>query len=129
MAAAVPANSALGPPDAGIGSAAVAAEPAQRPRVRQGVQPQRQRRFVRTLHNHILFFTRHLMRKGTTVSWKYGTGTATGKIESVHKEPVVRTIKGAEIHRNGSAQDPAFVIVQANGSRVLKLKSEVKPGV
>ena len=67
------------------------------------------------------------MRTGTTVSWKYGTGTATGKIESVHKEPVTRTIKGAEIHRNGSADDPAFVIVQANGSRVLKLKSELKP--
>ena len=67
------------------------------------------------------------MRKGTTVSWKYGTGTATGKIESVHNEPVTRTIKGAEIHRNGSADDPAFVIVQANGGRVLKLRSEVKP--
>ncbi len=67
------------------------------------------------------------MRKGTTVNWKYGTGTATGKIESVHKEPVTRTIKGAEIHRNGSADDPAFVIVQDNGNRVLKLKSEVKP--
>ena len=67
------------------------------------------------------------MRKGTPVSWKYGTGTATGKIESVHKEPVTRTIKGAEIHRNGSADDPAFVIVQENGSRVLKLRSEVKP--
>ena len=67
------------------------------------------------------------MRKGTTVSWKYGTGTATGKIESVHKEAVTRTIKGAEIYRNGSADDPALVIVQANGSRVLKLKSEVKP--
>ena len=66
------------------------------------------------------------MRKGTSVSWKYGTGTATGKIESVHKEPVTRTIKGAEIHRNGSADDPAFVIVQENGSRVLKLKREVK---
>ena len=47
------------------------------------------------------------MRKGTQVSWKYGTGTATGKIESVHKEPIVRTIKGSEIHRNGSADDPA----------------------
>ncbi|MDQ2794457.1 MAG: DUF2945 domain-containing protein [Bacteroidota bacterium] len=67
------------------------------------------------------------MRKGTPVNWKYGTGTATGKIESVHKEPVTRTIKGAEIHRNGSADDPAFVIVQDNGNRVLKLKSEVKP--
>ena len=66
------------------------------------------------------------MRKGTTITWKYGTGTATGKIESVHKEPVTRTIKGAEIHRNGTADDPALVIVQDNGNRVLKLQSEVK---
>ncbi len=65
------------------------------------------------------------MRKGSKVSWKYGTGTATGKIESVHKEPIARTIKGSEIRRNGSAADPALVIVQANGDRVLKLQSEV----
>ena len=66
------------------------------------------------------------MRKGTKVSWKYGTGTATGKIESMHQEPVTRTLKGAEIHRNGTADNPALVIVQENGDRVLKLKSEVK---
>jgi hypothetical protein len=66
------------------------------------------------------------MRKGTKVSWKYGTGTATGKIESTHKEPIARTIKGAEIKRNGSAENPALVIVQDNGDRVLKLQSEVK---
>ncbi len=66
------------------------------------------------------------MRKGSKVSWKYGTGTATGKIESVHKEPIVRTIKGSEIHRNGSADDPALVIVQDNGDKVIKLQSEVK---
>jgi Hypervirulence associated proteins TUDOR domain len=65
------------------------------------------------------------MRKGTQVTWKYGTGTATGKIESVHKEAVTRTIKGSEIHRNGSADDPALVIVQDNGNKVLKLQSEV----
>ena len=66
------------------------------------------------------------MRKGTKVTWKYGTGTASGKIESLHKEPISRTIKGSEIHRNGSADDPALVIVQENGDKVLKLKSEVK---
>ncbi len=66
------------------------------------------------------------MRKGTTVSWKYGTGTATGKIESVHKEHISRKIKGSEITRNGTAEDPALVIVQENGDKVLKLQSEVK---
>ncbi|MGI4873662.1 MAG: DUF2945 domain-containing protein [Janthinobacterium lividum] len=66
------------------------------------------------------------MRKGTQVTWKYGTGTATGKIESVHKEPITRKLKGSDIHRNGSADDPALVIVQENGDKVLKLQSEVK---
>lgn len=66
------------------------------------------------------------MRKGTQVSWKYGTGTATGKIESIHKEPITRKLKGSDIHRNGSATDPALLIVQGNGDRVLKLASEVK---
>ena len=65
------------------------------------------------------------MRKGTQVSWKYGTGTATGKIEEVHKEAVEKTIKGSQIHRNGTPDNPAFLIVQDNGDRVLKLQSEV----
>jgi hypothetical protein len=71
------------------------------------------------------------MRKGSKVSWKYGTGTASGKVESVHKEPISRLIKGSEIKRNGSPADPALVIVQDNGDRVLKLQSEVKasPGL
>ena len=66
------------------------------------------------------------MRKGSKVSWKYGTGTATGKIESVHKEAISVKIKGHDIHRNGSADDPALVIVQENGDKVVKLQSEVK---
>jgi hypothetical protein len=66
------------------------------------------------------------MRKGTKVSWKYGTGTATGKIEETHKESVTRKLQGAEITRNGTPDNPAFVIVQENGDRVLKLKSEIK---
>ncbi|MEJ7665126.1 MAG: DUF2945 domain-containing protein [Hymenobacter sp.] len=66
------------------------------------------------------------MRKGTKVSWKYGTGTATGKIESIHKEHTTRQIKGSDITRNGSDDDPALVIVQENGDKVLKLQSEVK---
>ncbi|UOG76284.1 DUF2945 domain-containing protein [Hymenobacter tibetensis] len=65
------------------------------------------------------------MRKGTTVTWKYGTGTATGKIEETHKESVTRKLKGSDITRNGTPENPAFVIVQDNGDRVIKLQSEV----
>ena len=54
------------------------------------------------------------MRKGTQVSWKYGTGTATGKIESVHKEHISRKIKGSEITRNGTADDPAQPVEERN---------------
>ena len=66
------------------------------------------------------------MRKGTKVSWKYGTGTATGKIEEVFKESVTRKLKGHAITRHGTVENPAFLIQQPNGDRVLKLKSEVQ---
>ena len=66
------------------------------------------------------------MRKGTQVNWKYGTGSASGKIESVHKESLTLKIKGKDITRHGSADDPALVIVQENGDKVVKLQSEVK---
>lgn len=66
------------------------------------------------------------MRKGTKVTWKYGTGTATGKIEETHKTSVTRQLQGAEITRHGTPDNPAYLIVQADGDRVLKLQSEVK---
>lgn len=67
-----------------------------------------------------------MMRKGTKVTWKYGPGTATGKIEETHKTSVKRQLQGAEITRHGTPGNPAYLIVQADGARVLKLQSEVK---
>lgn len=66
------------------------------------------------------------MRKGTTVTWKYGTGTATGKIAETHTESVTRKLKGAEITRHGTPENPAYLIEQEDGTRVLKLQSEVQ---
>lgn len=66
------------------------------------------------------------MRKGTTVTWKYGSGTATGKITETHTESVTRKLQGAEITRHGTPDNPAYLIEQADGARVLKLKSEVQ---
>jgi hypothetical protein len=65
-------------------------------------------------------------KKGDTVSWKWGTGTATGTIKEKHKEKVTRQIDGKEISRNGSGDDPAILIEQDDGQRVLKLESEVE---
>jgi hypothetical protein len=40
---------------------------------------------------------------------------------------VVRRIKGVRITRLGSPEDPAYEIEQDDGSKVLKLRSEVEP--
>jgi hypothetical protein len=66
------------------------------------------------------------IRKGSTVSWKWGSSKAEGKVSEVHKEKVTRQIKGEKITRNGTDKDPAYVIEQDDGTRVLKLKSEVE---
>jgi hypothetical protein len=66
------------------------------------------------------------IRTGTTVSWSWGTGTAEGRVVAIHRRPVVRTIKGTRITRLGSDQDPAYEIEQDDGTKVLKLRSEVE---
>ncbi len=66
------------------------------------------------------------IRKGSTVSWSWGNGSAAGKVIAVHRDKVTRTIKGSEITRNGSDEDPAYEIEQQDGAKVLKLRSEVE---
>jgi hypothetical protein len=48
-------------------------------------------------------------------------------VTSIHHESVTRTIKGSRIVRHGTRSDPAYEIEQEDGSRVLKLRSEVQP--
>lgn len=66
------------------------------------------------------------IRKGSKVTWKWGTSTAEGKVAEIHREKVTRQIKGEKITRDGSKDDPAYLIEQEDGGKVLKLKSEVK---
>lgn len=67
------------------------------------------------------------IREGTEVSWTWGSSTASGKVAEIHREKVTRTSKGSAITRNGSDDDPAYVIEQEDGTVVLKLRSEVEP--
>jgi hypothetical protein len=67
-----------------------------------------------------------MIRKGSTVSWKWGRSTAEGKVAEVHKDKVTRTSKGETITRNGSDDNPAYVIEQEDGTTVLKLRSELQ---
>lgn len=66
------------------------------------------------------------IRKGTDVEWTWGSGTATGKVVELHHERVERTIKGEKITRNGTDDDPAALIEQEDGTKVLKLRSELR---
>jgi hypothetical protein len=65
-------------------------------------------------------------RVGSDVSWSWGNGTAKGKIVERFEKRVQRTLKGAKVVKNGSADNPAFLIEQEDGAKVLKLGSELK---
>jgi phage-related protein (TIGR01555 family) len=62
---------------------------------------------------------------GSAVSWKWGTGRGAGKVKAKHLTKITRTIKGAEITRNGTPENPVLEIEQENGDVALKLVSEV----
>jgi hypothetical protein len=66
------------------------------------------------------------IRTGTTVEWNWTSGVAQGKVTAIHHDRLERTIKGSKIVRNGSQDDPALELEQDDGTRVLKLRSEVR---
>lgn len=66
-------------------------------------------------------------QKGDQVSWPWGSGKADGEVQSVFHEKTVRKIKGTEVVRHGSNDNPAVYIKQNDGTEVLKLASEVSP--
>ncbi len=64
-------------------------------------------------------------RKRSKVSWNWGANTATGRIVERFTQPVERTIKGTAVKRNASQREPAYLIEQEDGDKVLKSKSEL----
>lgn len=66
------------------------------------------------------------MKEGTTVKWKWGDHWAQGKVKSVFTEKTTRKIKGTEVTRNGTEDNPALYIEQQDGDHVLKLQSETE---
>lgn len=63
---------------------------------------------------------------GKSVKWKWGEGWGRGEVKEVFTQDVTRTIKGTEVNRNASADDPAYLIEQDDGDRVLKGHSELE---
>ena len=64
-------------------------------------------------------------RSGQKVSWNWGSGTAEGTIAERFDRRVQRTIKGAKVVKNGTPDNPAYLIEQENGGKVLKRGSEL----
>nr|WP_314262291.1 DUF2945 domain-containing protein [uncultured Devosia sp.] len=68
------------------------------------------------------------MRKGSKVSWSWGAHTAHGKIVERFTQKVTRTLKGSEVTREASKKEPAYLIEQDDGDKVLKSRSELTAG-
>lgn len=64
-------------------------------------------------------------RNGQAVTWKWASGSAHGKVEERFERRVQRTIKGARIVKNGTKDNPAYLVVQDDGGRALKRGSEL----
>lgn len=67
-----------------------------------------------------------MITKGTKVTWKWGSGTASGKVIETFTEDVTKTIKGSKITRKGEKGNKALYIEQEDGDKVLKSESEVE---
>ena len=63
--------------------------------------------------------------KGDQVEWSWGNGTATGEVQEKFTSKVTRTIDGNEVTRNASDDEPAYMLKQDDGGRVLKSGSEL----
>jgi Hypervirulence associated proteins TUDOR domain len=67
-------------------------------------------------------------QEGAIVRWDWSANVAHGKVEQRFDKQVSRTIKGKRVTRNGTPENPAYLIRQADGDRVLKRSSELEPG-
>lgn len=63
---------------------------------------------------------------GDQVSWKWGRGTASGKVVERFTSRVTRKIDGTEVVRDADENEPAYLIEQDDGQEVLKSSSEVE---
>ena len=68
------------------------------------------------------------MKKGDKVHWNWGKSQAEGTIKEKSEKTITKKIKGKEVKRNGSKEEPAYVIEQQNGAKVVKSESELQEG-
>jgi hypothetical protein len=64
--------------------------------------------------------------EGTKVEWDWGNGTGTGKVVKKYTRKITLKIKGSDVTRDASDDDPAYRIEQEDGDEVLKSESELR---
>ncbi|WP_299629291.1 DUF2945 domain-containing protein [uncultured Tateyamaria sp.] len=69
--------------------------------------------------------TQKKLQIGDSVTWNWGSGTATGTVKQIYTDTVTKTFKGTEVTRNATDAEPAYLIEQDDGDRVLKRGSEL----
>lgn len=65
-------------------------------------------------------------KKGAEIQWSWMGNTITGVVLGVFTEPVIREIKGKKIKRNGTSENPAYLVKSVSGNEALKLGSELQ---
>ncbi len=63
--------------------------------------------------------------KGSSVKWAWGAHEAHGEVVEKFERRVQRTLKGERVVRKASPEEPAYLIRQADGDRVLTSQSEL----
>lgn len=64
-------------------------------------------------------------KKGSSIQWRWLGNTIEGVVLDVFTQPTVREIKGKKIKRNGSQENPAYLVKSVAGNEALKLGSEL----
>ena len=59
------------------------------------------------------------------IQWKWMGRMITGKVKEIYTEPIVKEIKTKKIKRNGSPENPAYLVESKAGNLALKLHSEL----
>ncbi len=68
------------------------------------------------------------MKKGDKVHWNWGKSQAEGVIKEKSEKTITKKIKGTEVKRKASKEEPAYIIKQENGTEVVKSESELEEG-
>lgn len=63
---------------------------------------------------------------GDKVTWNWANGTGRGTVVERFTDKVTRTLQGSEVTRNASSTEPAYLVEQDDGDRVLKSASELE---